>query len=116
MKELGTKITESKELGDNVVITRTLADDQVTMPKVLEYHDNVSCISGGVETSVFLVSHNLNVSPRIYGATVLSHASGRFNQAQVGAMNQSQMAIVIQATVSGHLAASGLFVHAFAMA
>jgi len=88
----------------------------VTVPKIREWHDNVSCSSGGAVTVDFLVNHNLGVQPTVYNATLLSNASAGFVHVITGVPDLSQMAIRLQASVSGHQAVSGLPVHAFVMA
>lgn len=90
--DLLPNIVVSGKLASGSVFRDAVPDDALYTDKLLEYHDNISGTSGGVTRMTVVVSHNLG-SARIYGATVLSHASGLSVTAEVGGVNASQATV-----------------------
>lgn len=116
MKETGRVVSRSADLGDDVVIRRTIPDDELYTDKILEFHADVSNTSGGVITTVLPVDHDLG-SARIYGATLLSHASAFLINVGVGLVNASRIEVVWNAShLSGaDVVVSGIGAHTFVM-
>ena len=114
MKETGRVVTRPADLGDNVVVRRTIGDDEIYTDKMKEWHANVSATSGGVTEMTMSYAHNLG-SARIYGATMLSHASAGGVDVRIGLVNASQIGLSFSQFHSGHVAVRGLGAHAWVM-
>lgn len=114
----GKVVSRADDIRDDVISGNKI-ESGLTVQRILAFFTNTSSSSGGATAVTFPVDHNLNVSPRIYGATLLSHASAGSVTVTIGRLNQSQMEIHLMGTrVSGDNAAnvvSGLFVHAHAI-
>ena len=127
----GKIVTQPIELGDNVVVARTLADyaigsgdissGAVVLAKLRAYQVNASQPN---TSGPLTLSHSLGTTPTMYGATPLSHADfAQLLHVEVANVNNSQMTIrgifSLSGTYSGgvlNAPVSGLPYHVWAIA
>lgn len=112
----GRRKVRTVDILDDAITRAKILDDTIYTDKILEYHADVSNTSGGAATTILPVSHNLG-SSRIYGATLLSHASGFLTNVAIGLVNASQINVVWRAShLSGaDVVVSGIGAHVFVM-
>ena len=122
-REHGKVVTQPINLGDNVVVARTLADyavgsgdissGAIVAAKLRAYQVNTSV----PDQSSLTLSHNLGTAPTMYGLTLISHVSSYGVTPNLGSANNSQLTIRLLASGSGQVVpVSGLFVNVWAIA
>jgi len=99
----------SGHVASGAIFRDVVPDDALYTDKLLEFHANVSGTSGGTTKMTVTVAHNLG-SAKIYGATLLSHASGLGVSMEIGSVNASQVTV---AWGHGTNVVSGLGAHVF---